>query len=107
MDLTDYRIVAIVLGLRGRGPPRPGHGVVKVITRDRRASAVCAIVIPRSSRYGGLNSVYVLLIVSWHKNSPLLEGEMVIRWYKSAHRRTTLPSGQSQVSESQSRTNGE
>lgn len=62
-EYTDHRVVAIVLGSKGRGPQRPCHGEVEVIPGDR-ASSIRVIVIGRSSRYGSLISVDIRLIFS-------------------------------------------
>jgi hypothetical protein len=64
VEYTDHRVITILQGLRPlrvRSPPRsPGHGVVGAINKDR-ASSISVVAISRSSTYGGLISVDVLL----------------------------------------------
>jgi hypothetical protein len=63
VEYTDHRVVTILQGLRGRSPPRPSHGMVGAITRDR-VSSRSVVAISRSSTYGGLIPVDALLFLS-------------------------------------------
>lgn len=69
---TDHGVVANMQGLSGWDPPRPSHGVVEVIPRDR-ASSIRVIAISRSGRSGGLIPVDVLLKIWGHQKSLLSE----------------------------------
>jgi hypothetical protein len=60
LEHTNHRVVAIVLGLKGRGPPRLCHGGVEVIPGDR-ASSIRVIAKGRSSMSSGLISVDIRL----------------------------------------------
>jgi hypothetical protein len=62
VENTDHRVVTILRGLRGRSPPSPAsHGMVGAITRDRASSISVVAIKSRSSTYGGLISIDILL----------------------------------------------